>query len=265
MEAENRIRPENVSVVLNQPQYPENIGGAARAMLNMGFRHLIVVDPRLLDMEKVRKLATHAASTVVEQMTVHDTLSEALAPFQYVVGTTARLGGQRQVMSPDVLARNLIPVSRENRVALVFGREDRGLSNEDLRLCHVLVNIPTAEFSSLNVAQAVLLICYELFKTELREKKPFVPRLANRHELDGMYEQLRDVLIRICYLNPENPDYWMHHIRNLFTRLQFRAREVSIIRGLIRQVNWYGEKRYRDGLEDAEKGGTEKGEKKTCD
>lgn len=243
-------RLDHFAVVLNEPRYPENIGAVARAMRNMGVRDLRVVAPQNLDAERVLKMATHAASDVVDTLRRFDTLQDALSDFSYVVGTTARLGGQRTAVTPAAMAEKLTAVSQQNRVALVFGREDRGLSNADLRLCHELVNIPTAEFSSLNLAQAVMIMCYECFKASVPGKDGFVPRLASRHELDGMYSQLRDILVRISYLQPENPDYWMNHIRNFFTRLQLRAKEVRIVRGLIRQVSWYAEKRYRDGVRD---------------
>jgi tRNA/rRNA methyltransferase len=249
-----RIDSNHVTVVLHKPLYPENIGAAARAMCNMGFHQLAVVSPRDCDLSRVVKMATRAALDVVEQMTVFDSLSEALAPFQFVVGTTARLGRQRQVIdSPAQLAQRLIPVSRENHIALLFGPEDRGLTNEDLRSCQWLVNIPTAEFSSLNLAQAVMIICYELFRAERENATAFTPRLANRHEMEGMYEQVKDILVRINYINPENPDYWMNNLRRFFTRMQLRAKEVSIIRGICRQFYWYTQKRYRDGLNDGRK------------
>lgn len=240
---------EHITIVLHQPRYPENIGAAVRAMRNMGIGRLVVVDPREYDLEKIRKMATHACLETVEGIQRKESLREALEPFHYVVGTTARLGGQRRTSTPDAMAEKLISISRENEVAIVFGREDRGLANEDLRLCHELVHIPTADFSSLNLAQAVMVLCYELF-TAGTARSAFAPRMATRRELDEMFDQLKEILIRICYINPENPDYWMHHLRQFFTRIQARAREVSIIRGLIRQVAWYAEKRYRDGLEE---------------
>ncbi len=239
------------AVVLKQPRYPENIGSAARAMCNMGIHRLVVVDPRDCDLTRVLKLATHAAFDVVENMTVCGSLGEALAPFTYVVGTTARLGGQRaMVRTPAGMAARLMPLARENHVALVFGPEDRGLTNEDIRLCHELINIPTADFASLNLAQAVMIVCYELYQAGGREVTDFSPRLASRHELDGMYAQVRDLLVRIDYVNPENPDYWMNKLRHFFTRMGLRAKEVAIIRGICRQVDWYAGKRYREGLEE---------------
>jgi tRNA/rRNA methyltransferase len=235
-------------VVLNKPRFPENIGAAARAVCNMGIGQLVVVAPENDDPKPISVLATHAAASVVEHMLRFDDLSTALAGYHYVVGTTARLGGQRKIIvSPEQMAQQLIPITQQNRVALLFGPEDRGLTNEEIRLCHLLVNIPTAAFSSLNLAQSVMVLCYELFKATLGAAKPFAPRLASRHELDGMYDQVKEILVRINYIQPDNPDYWMNKLRHFFSRLQLRAGEVSIIRGICRQINWYAGKCYRDG------------------
>lgn len=243
------IHLENIAIVLKQPRYPENVGAVARAICNMGMDRLVVVDPVNCDLTKVLKMATHVAFHIVENMEVHSDLKEALAPYQYVVGATARLGRQRQaLLAPSDLSEKLVSISVNNRVAILFGPEDRGLSNTDIRLCHALVNIPTAEFSSLNLAQAVMIICYELFTAGRRQDKKSAPRLASRHELDGMYDQLKDMLVRIGYINPENPDYWMNKLRHFFNRIQLRAGEVSIIRGICRQVDWYGGKCYDDGF-----------------
>jgi tRNA/rRNA methyltransferase len=245
------VNIDNIHIVLMQPRYPENIGSVARAMRNMGLHHLSVVDPENFDRSRAFKLATHVAADVVENCRIYDDLKEALASCEYVVGTTARLGKHRQVIqTPERLATRLIPISQENRVAILFGPEDRGLSNDDIRLCHALVNIPTADFSSLNLAQAVMVISYTLFTSRMEQPAAFTPRLANRHELDGMYEQLSEILVRISYINADNPDHFMNSLRRFFTRLQLRAKEVSMIRGIIRQVNWYAEKRYRDGVEE---------------
>jgi len=92
-----------------------------------------------------------------------------------------------------------------------------------------------------------MIICYELFRAGKDSKASFAPRLASRHELDGMYDQLKDILVRIDYILPENPDYWMNNLRRFFTRLELRAKEVSLIRGICRQVDWYAGKCFRDG------------------
>jgi tRNA/rRNA methyltransferase len=250
----DKLNLKNIAIVLQGTRVPENIGAAARAMLNMGIERLVLVDPQNYDLARINKMATHAASVVVEKLEVYGTLAEALADFQYVVGTTARLGGQRKVFSsPAKLAQKLMPLSDQNRIAVLFGPEDRGLSNVDIRSCHTLVNIPTAEFSSLNLAQAVMVTCYELFRFSLDKPGEFAPRLADQHELEAMYDQLKGVLMRISFINPDNPDYFMNNLRHFFGRMQLRSKEVQIIRGICRQVNWYGKKRYEDGLDKKDK------------
>jgi tRNA/rRNA methyltransferase len=243
-----KVKLDNISIVLKQHRYPENIGAAARAIRNMGIGRLVLVNPINCDMAKVMKLATHAAAEIVEKIEFYEELGEALSPYSYVLGTTARLGKHRQpIKNPSKLAQSLIPISRDNNIAIIFGPEDRGLSNEDIRFCDALVNIPTADFSSINLAQSVMIICYEIFKTRCAESQDFIPRLAVRHELEGMYDQLKNILVSISYINNENPDYWMNKLRNFFFRLQLQAREVSIIRGICRQIDWYGKKCFNDG------------------
>lgn len=240
----------NIAIVLQRPRYPENIGSAARAMRNMGFNRLIVVDPGIWDETRIRRLATHEAGGVVDGIVRVDSLDKALAPFGHVVGTTARLGGQRPVLkSPELMAQRLIPLTRKNSVAILFGPEDRGLTNDDLKHCDQLVNIPTAEFSSLNLAHAVMVICYCLSTAGLSDPPAFTPRLAKHIELEQMYAELTAALVRIGYLNPENPDYWMNRIRRFGSRLSLRAGEVGIVRGICRQIQRYGDRRYADGVQ----------------
>jgi len=240
---------DHISIVLHQPRYSENIGSAARAMKNMGLNRLVIVNPENYDIRRAMTLATHRASDIILHAVVCSDLAHAVSDFNYVVGTTARLGSQRQLIRhPAELAEKLINVSQENSVAVIFGPEDRGLTNEDIRLCHAMVNIATADFSSINLAQSVMIICYELFKARLPDHQTSAPRLATRYELDGMYEQLKDLLIRIDYIKPDNPDYWINKIRQFFSRMPLRAKEVSIVRGVYRQMNWYARKCYEDGM-----------------
>ncbi|MEE8397956.1 MAG: RNA methyltransferase [Desulfobacterales bacterium] len=244
----DKVNLDNISIVLNKPRHPENIGAAARAICNMGIGRLVVVDPQNYDPHRASRMATHAASHVIEGMEIFDDLETALGSYRYIAGTTARLGGQRQaVTSPRTFAEGLIPIARENPVAIVFGPEDRGLANEDIRYCHVLINIPTDDFSSLNLAQAVMIVCHEIFSASLEGPSTFAPRLATRDELEKMYAQLSEILVRISFINPENPDHWINGLRRFLNRLPLRTREVNIIRGVCRQINWYGTKSFEDG------------------
>lgn len=231
---------ENMAIVLVEPQIPENIGAAARAMNNMGLTRLILVKPENCDLSRIVKMATGTSIDIVEEMEVYDRFLDAIGPFHYVAGTTARVGTQRPALTnPRDLARQLVPIARHNRVAVLFGPEDRGLSNEHLRYCHTIATIPTSRFASLNLAQAVMIVCYEIFQASRNPPEEALPRLANKFELEGMYEHLKEVLTKIGFINPQNPEHWMLNIRRFLSRFPLRAREVRIIRGICRQIDWY--------------------------
>lgn len=234
------MKLEHISVVLVEPQIPENIGSVARAMNNTGIRRLILVRPKNCELSRVLKTATGTSVDIIEQMEVFDDLGEALGPFNYVLGTTARVGSLRPALTrPRQLAQDLIALSQENRVAILFGPEDRGLSNEQLRSCHTIATIPTADFASLNLAQAVMIVCYEIFLASSDEATEVTPRLANTFELEGMYAHLKDVLTKIGFIDPQNPEHWMLNVRRFLSRVTLRARDVRIIRGICRQIDWY--------------------------
>jgi tRNA/rRNA methyltransferase len=239
-----KVNLDHIAIVLVSPQIPENIGSAARAMSNMGLSRLILVNPKNNDLNKIRKTATGKSVDIIEQMLVFDDLPKALGPYEYVVGATARTGSMRPSMTnPERLAHDLISVSRHNRIAILFGPEDSGLSNEHLKFCQTIVTIPTGGFSSLNLAQAVMIICYELLKAQKDAPPESLPRLANRFELEGMYTHLQEILMKIGFINPQNPERWMLNLRRFLSRLPLRAREVKVVRGICRQVDWYASQR----------------------
>jgi len=237
---------DNITIVLKGPKFSGNVGSVARCAKNMGIANLIVVGNRELDDEELRKMATHVAGDIVAGIRHCDTLAEALADFNWVVGTTARHGwGRGPVISPRQMGEQVAGLTQKNRVALLFGPEDTGLTNDDLRFCQTLVSIPTAGFKSLNLSQAVMVVCYEIFVARSEEEPRFKQKLAEARELDGMYAHMQATLSAIGFLLPENPDYWMTHIRRLFSRTTLLAREVKIIRGICRQIEWYGDHKER--------------------
>jgi tRNA/rRNA methyltransferase len=236
----SRINRDNVAIILVEPKLPENIGAVARAMNNMDIRRLIIINPANLDPDRVVKMATSHSMDILDNMKVHDDLRGALAPFRYIAGTTARVGSMRPALTtPKELAKSLISISKENDIAILFGPEDRGLSNDHLSYCHTIINIPTSEFSSLNLAQAVMIVCYELFQARGETNGANAPRLANSFELEGMYDHLNNVLTKIGFINPQNPERWMWNIRRFLSRLPLQAMEVRVIRGICRQIDWY--------------------------
>lgn len=239
---------DQITIVLHQLHYPENIGAAARAAMNMGIRHLCVVDPADWDEIRALKLATHAAAPLIRRMKHHTTLLEALKPFNYVVGTTARTGRKRPVTSdPRTMARKLSAISHANRVALLFGPEDRGLTNEELRYCHEVVRIPTAGFHSLNVAQAVLILAYECCLAGRNGSDPSRKDvLASTEELERAYTALQPALTRIDFIDARNPDYWMRKLRRTLSRFPLTHRDVNLILGLCRQIETFTRHRRRN-------------------
>jgi tRNA/rRNA methyltransferase len=234
-----RARMENIAVVMVETLYPENIGAAARACANFGVRDLLLVRPKGLDEEKMRAMATRGGLPVLERLKIYDDLEEALAPFGYVVGTTARLGRQRKVYETiREAAPRLIALSQENRLALLFGNEKWGLTNEDLYHCHTVITIPTTEQASLNVSQAIIIILYEIFTqaAEIHLKKP---KLAVAEELEPMYRLLRETLEAIDYVPHDNVTLWMTTIRRFLSRLDLTSQEVRIIQGFCRNLLWH--------------------------
>ena len=247
LDPEARVRLDKVAVVLFRPRLAENIGAVARAACNMGLKRLIAVQPQDLDFERMAMMATGKAVNLLNRMVVHDDLAEALAPFQYVVGTTARLGGVRQeYLSPREMAARLIDLSAHNDIALLFGPENFGLTNEELPFCRALVTIPTADCSSLNLAQAVMVLAYELH-TAVNAQPHFAPRLTNTQETESMYAMLQATLLKINFISHQNPEHWMFNVRRLFYRHGLRAREAQVIKGICRQIDWYVGKRLEEG------------------
>jgi tRNA/rRNA methyltransferase len=236
-----RAKTENITIVLNKPKYPGNVGSVARCARNMGIEKISVVGNRDLALEEMKQMATHFAAGIVDRIQHFDRLDEALARFHYIVGTTSRRGSARgPVVSPREMAARLVDISQDNEVALLIGPEDTGLSNDDLRFCHLLVTIPTSKHNkSINLSHAAMILCYEIFVSHMEPMEAFTPRLAASAELEGMYDHMKRLLMKIGFLNPENPDFWMMHIRRFLSRTNLLSKEVKIIRGVCRQLEWY--------------------------
>ena len=234
----------NTAVVLVAPKYPENVGAAARTAINMGVGQLILVRREMPDQERMRKMATHNAAALIDSLVRCDTLAEALAPFGWVIGTSARQGRKRSTIgSPRHIVTDLAPKLQNNRVALVFGPEDRGLTNDDLKYCNQVTTIPTVDFSSLNLAQAVAILCHELhygLHEALSKGAPlFAPKLAESNELEAMYGHVEEVLRQIGFLKGTDYDYWMKSIRQFLGRIGLKSKEARTIRGFCHQFLWY--------------------------
>lgn len=242
---ENKSLLDNVAIVLVHPKYPENIGATARIAYNMGISNLIVIRDTVPELAPMAKMATHNAKHVLNNIRYFDNLPEALADYSIIIGTTARSGRQRSTeKSPRDIIQRVMPDLANNKMAIIFGREDSGLTNEELKYCNYNSCIPTADFSSLNLAQAVAVHCYELYYSVIHEPKrtDFEPRLASSFELEGMYEHVEDALVTINFLQDKNHEYWMTSIRKFFSRVRLTSKDSQIIRGICRQFIGYQKK-----------------------
>jgi tRNA/rRNA methyltransferase len=232
-----RMCLEAISIILVRPRFPENIGSVARAMKNMGLHRLILVDGCSPVHVNAYKLAS-GADDILERAEEFLTLKEAISEMGCVVGVTLRGGKERNpLLSPEDLMKQLIPLSEKNLIALVFGSEREGLTNEELSLCHFYGRIPSSElFPSLNLAQAVMVFCYELFKSSVTVLKPFI-QLAKAEQLERMLEHMEKTLLDIGFLDPHHPKRIMRVLRKIFGRSQMDEREVRILQGIWSQVD----------------------------
>lgn len=228
----------NIAVILVNPIYSENIGATARACANFGVSNLIVVNPENLEEDKMKAMATKTGVEVLEKMKIFLDLPNALKDFNYVIGTTARLGKHRMVYyTPKEVAPYVCELSMNNKIAILFGNERTGLSNEDLLHCSSAITIPTTEKASLNLAQAVVIILYEIFQSASILKVP-KPQLATQEELEIMFKLIFATLEAIDYIPHDNKVLWMTNIKRFLSKLELTSKEVKIIKGFCRQLLW---------------------------
>jgi len=238
-----KIHLNSISIILVRPRFPENIGSVARAMKNMGSSRLILVNGCSPLHANAYKLAS-GAEDILERADECFTLGEAISEMGVVVGFTSRGGRERQAdLTPEALAEKLIPLSQKNAIGLAFGSEKEGLTNDELSLCHLCARIPSVEsFPSLNLAQAVIVVCYELFKVAMESPRNSA-QLAQAEQLERMFEHMQKTLLRIGFLDSNNPKRIMRSVRRLFGRSQMDEREVRIFQGIWSQMDRHLEKR----------------------
>ena len=207
-------------------------------MKNMGLEHLALVDGCCPIHMNAYKLAS-GAEDVLERAEEFPTLLEAISEMRMVVGLTSRGGKERSPLhSPEGLVKRILPFSETNRIALVFGSEKEGLTNEELALCHLYAKIPTVEgFPSLNLAQSVMILCYELFKSSVPVSKHPTP-LAQTGDRENLFDHMERTLTDIGFLDPVHPKRIMRTLRRLFGKSHLEEREVRILQGILSQMDW---------------------------
>ncbi len=233
----------NIRIVMVETSHPGNIGAAARAMKNMSLDQLFLVKPRRFPDEEATARASRA-DDILENATVCDNLQQALKGCTMVFGASAR--SLRSLPWPQLDARSVaeLVVQQEpaTEVALVFGREHSGLTNEELGLCNTLLHIPTnSEFSSLNVAAAIQVVAYELMVARSGEwqapESNKEDEAASAEEVEGLIGHLERTMIAVGFLDPDNPRQLVRRLRRLFNRAQLEKTEVNILRGVLSAVD----------------------------
>lgn len=270
----------NATFVLVRPRYPGNIGAAARALKNMGFSKLALVAPRCDPCSAEAQRMAVGASDILKKAKIYPTLDKAVAPLQYLVGTSRRLGRHRQNFVSLV---DLPPQLPKGKIGILFGPEEKGLSNEEIACCHTVAVIPSSpKYPSLNLAQSVMVVAYELRKllgwgkgdgsflgttapsntgsrlatrraasqglearlrmaSKISTPSPQPPVMSTTmDQIEGMFQQLEATLAEIGFFPHGNPFLVMRTLRNLFGRSGLTPREIRIFRGLCRQILWYG-------------------------
>lgn len=231
---------QSIRIILVEPQGPLNIGSVARVMKNMGLKKLLLVNPRCDFLgEEARHMAVHGVE-ILETAQQVETIPEALSGCQRAIATTSRVRGLPTMPeSPKVVLPWLLEDTSSS--ALIFGPEDRGLSNIELNYAQRFLCIPSADaYPSLNLAQAVAICCYELYQTasEMPQTTTSEVERASLDMLEGYYQHLEAVLLKIGYIYPHTASSRLQKFRYLFNRAAPTTEEVTMLRGILRQIEW---------------------------
>ncbi len=235
-----------ISVICVEIMGSGNIGSVARAMKNMGVSDLILVNPQAKIDEDTKRMAV-GAYDIVERARIVDSLDEIQGEFNLLIGTSARSGKLRQnILTPREFALKFVEDLEYSKIGLLFGREDSGLSREDLFMCDFIIRIPTVkDFKSLNISQAVLIVLYELFLMKSGIKKfpsGIKSKLSTSFERELLFSHIEDVLLNIGFLHKSNPKRIMFTIRQIFSRCFLSKRDVQILHGMFSQFKVFVEK-----------------------
>lgn len=241
----------NLCIVLVEPQGPLNIGSVCRAMLNFGFSELRLVNPQADHLSDDARRMAVKATPLLEKATIFHSLREALADCHFAMATTRRFGKYREdFLLPAQAAEYMLPMTHDAKTALVFGREDHGLFTSELELCQRLITIPTEKkLPSMNLAQAVTICLYEFHnaaKSRAINHPPGKKSTASGEKIEAMIQHMRNTLLEIRYLDPQNPDHILRAFRQLFGRARLDDRDVQIFQGLWSRIDWIESERRKN-------------------
>lgn len=231
-----------IRIVLSKTSHPGNIGGVARAMKNMALSELVLVSPKSFPSQQATDRAS-GADEILDNAKIVTTLEAAVSDCQWVYGTSGRVRSfPWPQLTPKAAAEDLVQkVNQANKVAVVFGNEQSGLSNEELQLCHAHIAIPAnPDFASLNIACAVQIIAYEIYvqQTQGMLKMPFPEEARASHgAVQGLLEHWIAVAEQVGFLDPAHPKKFIPRLQKLFNKSQLTPEEVHLLRGFLKAVS----------------------------
>ncbi len=236
--ADNTRYLDNINIVLVEPQVPGNVGAAARAMKNMGLSRLVLVKPWFHNHPQAKYMA-HSSEDILDRAVISDSLTEAVADSVLVVGTSRRKRSNTPYMNPREAVGEMLTNAKAGAVSILFGREDKGLSNAELSLCQIMLSIPSAEAQpSLNLSQAVMVVAYELYSASVPGDEPLFDS-ATSGDLEQMYDHLRESLITLGMKQWNDGDNYIKSLRRVFSRTKMERRDVSSIHKLCGEIDKY--------------------------
>ncbi len=236
--AEEKLNRDNVAIILVEPLSSGNIGSVARAMTNMGFGDLRLVNPQINHLALQAHWLAHASEHILDRAQIFPTISEAVADCALLVATSQKKNRNRQEsFSSRELGPKLAPYCRSNKVAILFGRENHGLANEEVNLCTWLVNIPTAtSYPSLNLSQAVMVVCYELFVASVPANSESLPQLVGNKDMELFYKNIVEIIDLAGFRHKnETTDIFVGALRRVFGRTGLDNHELSVLYKLFSQ------------------------------
>lgn len=233
------MNTDHITIILVRPQAPGNIGSVARAMHNMGLHRLALVQPAHFPHPEARMMACHA-TPLLQQAHIYNSLSEAVASCHWLIGTSARPRQYRHPsLTPRALAKQLSDLCQQHHVGILFGPEDAGLTTPELNRCHALMVIPTVSAAtSLNLAQAVMVTCYEILQARAHPPSRQMPLLASVAATEAMYDHLRQAFTIRGFADAPQIERVLDGLRRLFDRVELEQRDVRLVRGIARQLGW---------------------------
>jgi tRNA/rRNA methyltransferase len=245
----------NLRIVMVRPRGSGNIGSVARAMKNVGATQLAIVGTARTQSFWARAMAVHGRDILADAKR-YPTIREAIADCSLVVGTTRRSGLYRShSQTPRQVAPQLVAAAHHGRVALLFGPEDHGLSNKDLEHCQLLITIPAhPDYPSFNVAQAAVICLYECFAASLAPVAQETMQRAQAEQVERLFDIMRVALLKIGFLDTENPEHMLLAFRRIFGRAGLEDKDVRIFTGMFRQIEWYANQGWKV-VEEKEKRG----------